>query len=286
MFKKKDRKKVNRYVGKLPVNARITIDYTKKKPNVKFGYPRKDKAYQVIFTLQTLLPAVILILFVLMLFQFITNDLGVAVDYPEMDDCQSYLIHPKNQTYLTGLHLECMIDGKLYVMKTTFDRGGKFTMFENQPQLLTDRGLHPFKNNADNILSVIGVILVLIIFPFFIWLMYLFYTRTKFGQRIFPELGKVVFDARYYVKFDKVPVNKQIEIPLFKNIYLDYKATKGFSKNLLKMKIIEHPFTHIVRKGRRRKEMITKTKKQVYLWKAVFYFKQIPKDGQLEVWWT
>ncbi len=135
--KKKVRRKRNRYVGKLPVNARITIDYTKKKPKVKFGYPRKDAASQVILSLPTLLPAFFMAVFIMIGFTTITNDIGATLDYPEMDDCQSYLIHPKNQTYLTGLHLECMIDGKMYTMKTTFDRGGQFTYFENQPKLLT-----------------------------------------------------------------------------------------------------------------------------------------------------
>jgi len=288
MFGKKDKKgksKRNRYVGKHPVNARITINYTKKKPTVKFSYPRKDTAFQVIFSLQTLIPAFIMTCFLLLLFQSLTDDLRAVVDYPEMDDCQSYFIHPKNETYLTGLHLECIIDGKLYTMKTIFDRGDKFTLFKNSPELLTDRRILPFRDDPIIVLGIVMVIIIILLFPFFIWLVYLFYTRTKIGQRIFPEFGKIMSDARFYVKFDKVPENKQIEIPLFKNIYLDYKASKDFSKNLLKMEIVEHPFTQIVRKGKR-KEKITKTKKQVYLWKATFYFKDIPKDGSLEVWWT
>lgn len=285
LVRKKVRKKRNRYVGKLPVNARITIDYTKKKPNVKFGYPRKDSVYQVIFSLPTLMPAFIITCLVIIYFQYLIDDNGAAVDYPEMNDCQTYLIHPKGETYLTGLHLKCMIDGKLYTMKTTFDRGGQFMLFKNHPELETNRGIYPYKGGAELIFGMIGAFIMIVTFPFFIWLLYLFYTKTKFGQRVFPELGKAFADARYYTKFNKVSINKQIEIPLFKNIYLDYKATKGFSKNLLKMEIIEHPFTEIVRKGGR-KVKITKTKKQVYLWKATFYFKEIPKDGQLEVWWT
>lgn len=286
MFRKKKERKRNRYVGKLPVNARITIDYTKKN-KVKFGYPRKDSAFQVIFSLPTIIPAFAMLVLTMILFQYMTDDFGLAVDYPEMNNCQTYFVHPKGETYLTGLHLECKIDGKMYTMKTTFDRGGKFTLFKDQPELKTDRsGLtYQFKDQAQLVYTIVGFFMIIILLPFFVWLVYLFYTRTKIGQRIFPEIGKSLSDARYYAKFDKVPKNKQIEIPLFKNIYLDYKATKGFSKNLIRMEIIEHPFTQIVRKGKRR-EKITKTKKQVYLWKAVFYFKQIPKDGQLEMWWT
>jgi len=285
MFKKKkNKRKKNRYVGKLPVNSRITIDYTKKKPSVKFSYPRKNSAYQVIMAGPTLFPALILTMLAVIVLQGMTHDILPAVDYPEMDNCDSYLIHPKGETYATGLDLECMIDGKLYVMKTKIVRGTKIWFFKDPPKLFSDQPITD--NHAELLKGVIGALGILFMFPFFIWLLYMFYTRTKLGQRIFPEIGKSLGDSRYYTKFDKVPKNKQIEIPLFKNIYLDYSAKKGFSKNLLKMEIVEHPFNQIVRKTRRGKEKITKTLKQVYLWKAVFYFKQIPKDGSLEVWWT
>ena len=292
MVKKKSRKKRNRYVGKLPINARITIDYTKKKPSVKFGYPRKDSFYQVILSFPTLIPAMLITIMFGYLIQYATADLLSTNDYPEMDDCQTYLTHLKNKTYLIGVHLECEMDGEIYVMKTKLVRGNGIFYFNDPPKLYNDDDA-VVKDNLTFILSLIRAGLICLLFPLSLFLVYMFYTRTKLGQRIFPEFGKIISDARFYTKFDKVPGNKQIEIPLFKNIYLDYKATKGFSKNLLKMEIMEHPFTEIVRQSssvfslkKRSMGEITKTKKQVYLWKATFYFKDIPTDGTLEVWWT
>ena len=34
--------------GKYPVNARVSVDYSKGKPKIKFGYPRKPTDKEVI----------------------------------------------------------------------------------------------------------------------------------------------------------------------------------------------------------------------------------------------
>jgi len=62
-------------------------------------------------------------------------------------------------------------------------------------------------------------------------------------------------------------------IPLFRNIFLDFKAKKDFSKQLDVMNIKEYKF-----KKRNRKRFINE-----YFWYAEFKFKSKPKDGQLRV---
>jgi len=216
MLKKKTKRK-RRYVGKYPVNSRITIDYSKKKPNVKFNYPKKkpeDVRNQVIYSIPVVYGGVIITIFIMLILQ------GVAYDFiPSPDDFKNFI----------------------YVIILTF------------------------------------------IYFLSMFILYLFYTKTKFGNRIFPELNKMIVPkySRYYVKMNKTKVSKDktIELPLFKNVFLDYKASKDFSKQLLRMEIREHPFDKINRKGK-------KEKGQVFLWKATFYFKQIPKDGNLEIWWN
>jgi len=278
--KRKVKKKRNKYVGKYPVNARITIDYSKKKPKVKFEYPRKDSFSQIFYSLPVIFPGMMFGCIILLLVSINISNNNHTIEYPELDDCIVYKIFIKNTTSLIGAGLECTINDKVYIMDTELDRGNNFLFFKYPPKLDVKKvdvvELEPFFN----------IIIIALASLFGAWIMYKFYTKTKSGQKIFPELNKAIFNARYYTKFDKVPVNKQIEIPLFRNIYLDYKATKGFSKNLLRMEICEHPFAEIVRKGKGIKNIIKKTKKQVYLWKATFYFKDVPKDGQLEMWWT
>lgn len=68
--------------------------------------------------------------------------------------------------------------------------------------------------------------------------------------------------------------SKIIEIPMFSNVILEYKATLDFSYYLERVEIIEHPFDLIVKK---------KKETQQYLWKAMFYYNKIPKEGELKV---
>jgi hypothetical protein len=219
---KRNRKK-SKYVGKFPINSRITIDYSKKKPSVKFGYPRKETAFgQVLGSAAGLIPTVFISLclfgFFISLVDIITNDQRYLDDLPSLE---SFLFS------------------------------------------LIDIGSF-----------ILAILLAMT-------LVYKFYTKTKIGQRWFPEINKKISDARYYVKIKEISENKQFELPLFKNIYMDYRATKQFSKYLKRVEIREHPFDELIEKRGK-----TKKKRQVLLWKATFYFKQIPKEGFLEIWWT
>ena len=76
---------------------------------------------------------------------------------------------------------------------------------------------------------------------------------------------------KYFTKFipEDIKDNK-VEVPLFKNTFLEYKATETFSKYLERVEIIEHPFKKF--KVLRKKKW--KEVPQTDLWKAIFYFKK------------
>lgn len=82
-----------------------------------------------------------------------------------------------------------------------------------------------------------------------------------------------------YVKVKKLK-SKVYEIPLFSNIYLEYKAKKDFSKFLEKVEIVEHDFYYLKRTLIRNK---LKRTRQTDLWRARFIFSEIPQTGELKI---
>lgn len=260
------------YIGKYPVNSRITIDYSKKEPKVSFGYPSK-KSSQIYFTAPVFFIAFILSLITTLLLSYFLINVS-AEDYPQVDDCITYSNHYKNKTNLIGYTHVCLINGINYTMKSKVQPLTTILFFKLKPRVIGKGGI--------DFAPLFALLIFLFSFLFYSFLLIKFYSKTKIGNKIFPGASKLFADAHFSVVFNKVPKDKKIEIPLFQNIYLDYKATKEFSKYLTKMEIREHPFNRIIRKGRKK----IRKKRQVSLWKATFYFSEIPKDGNLEVWWT
>ena len=71
---------------------------------------------------------------------------------------------------------------------------------------------------------------------------------------------------------------RTLKIEYFNNIFFDYKATNEFSKYLERVEITEYKFKFITKRF-----WIKKKKNNDLMWKAIFYFKRIPKRGKLEV---
>lgn len=74
--------------------------------------------------------------------------------------------------------------------------------------------------------------------------------------------------------------SKVYELPIFENVFLEYKATEEFGKYLCKIEVVEHNF-HYLRKGLFSRK-ITKEQNDSY-WKARFIFSRIPKKGELQL---
>lgn len=135
-----------------------------------------------------------------------------------------------------------------------------------------------------------------------------YYPFKKYWANVFPNFQAATATKKKYRKFLSKDVQKNkdyyVEIPLFKNILLDYKATKDFSKYLEFFEIREHNFKcvrwdyiknkrkfdfmskdvkmnkKLIEKRKRRKR---KSELNESLWYAKFYFSKKPKNGQLEV---
>jgi len=99
----------------------------------------------------------------------------------------------------------------------------------------------------------------------------------KIWPRLQARIARLSGQSKYRAIVTKL--DKTIyEIPMFKNVLLDYKAEGDFAKQLKKIEIVEHPFK-IIRKEKG-KEV---EKPNQSLWKAIFKFTKIPKDGKLVV---
>jgi len=83
-----------------------------------------------------------------------------------------------------------------------------------------------------------------------------------------------------YIKVRKLD-SKVFEVPVFQNVYVEYKLTGEFKKYVHELKIEEHNF------WTRQYSLIThrvkKQSKQTEYWKMLFMFDKIPKTGYLEV---
>lgn len=114
--------------------------------------------------------------------------------------------------------------------------------------------------------------------PFFLALLF---TKTRLVKRI-PYIQSS-YKPRYFAEFEAKDLkNNRLEIPLYNNVFLIYKMTGDFSTHKSRIDIVEHPFNMIMKvKG------LFKTKREIrrneYLWKATFTFKEGIKEGQLLV---
>ena len=287
--------KYKKHIGKFLVNSRITVDYTGKKPSVKFGYPSKDDT-STYRTIACSLPAMFIILIAI----FFTIGTGLKF-HGQPESCNVYenvtIGEFTNTTYFNGFYADCLIDNETYHMTFSFSSGNKILgIYETQPSFVTDRSM------VDQLMpAFIALFIIFLFFPIcklFAWI----YKNTKWGNKWFPEINKVFGDSKFSATFKECPKNKQIELPLFKNIYLDYLATSEFGRYLERVEIREHPFNELIkkrrtsreikeerrkRKGKKIKKMIKfKKKKNIWLWKATFFFSKQPKKGQLEIRWT
>jgi len=79
--------------------------------------------------------------------------------------------------------------------------------------------------------------------------------------------------------------SKIYELPIFDNVFLEYKTTKDFARYLEKIEVTEHDFW-IVKQPSFWKSFLGKKqskRKQTDYWKARFFFKEIPKGGYLKI---
>jgi len=106
-------------------------------------------------------------------------------------------------------------------------------------------------------------------------------------MRFFPKINYIFLSmfcqTTFIASFTDIK-RRVVEIPLFENIMLDYRASGEYSKYLKKIEINEHPFTTyrpsfffgLLKRNK-------KTEANDLLWKATFRFTKVPKTGRLDV---
>jgi hypothetical protein len=296
-------KKLSKF-GKLPINARITIDYSKKKPKVTFGYiAAKEQRSLNYMNMFSMIPTIITFTLIFWFLTYIPNFWDTA---PLIGVCGIYEQHSIGNDRVSAYNISCK-DGKSYFLeyrqgKGLYPLGNAAGFYPTKTSKLQD---FDWINTVGKPWYVqIGLTLLVMIFAlgimagtfasvfglsyFYGWVIQFIPFLNKTVNRWIPEINKKMTSARYMATFTKCPEDKVIEIPLFKNVFLDYDTKGDFSKYLQRVEIREHPFSMLTKKsvfGRRQKQKYKK-KKNVFLWKARFIFKELPKRGQLEVRWA
>jgi hypothetical protein len=300
-------RKINKF-GKIPINARITIDYSGKKPKITFGYiaqkEQRTLIYNNPFALLCALGTLIIFAY------FFTYYVHTDDRAPLMGTCGIYEQYLVNSTEVYAYNITCENESYLF----------EYHQGVGIYPLGTLAGFYASNSNSQNwmtipflkmneqplylrtILSLIFIIVVCLIM--FLMIMSIFALTTVYGwilskipyvnkqvNKHTPELAKKMTWPRYMATFKKCPLNKIIEIPLFHNVFLDYDTgnpNTEFSRYLQRVEIREHPFDRLVKKSGffKRQKQKYKKKHNISLWKARFIFKEVPKTGKLEVRWA
>jgi len=280
--------------GKIPVNARVDIDYTGKEPKIKFGYtsnnPKKDAMKQHSFGLHTLIIALIFYFTIGFVFTWtiegsypencsiefnkINKTLNLSIDFDAGESYKTTIINRTYKKVITGANITC--DGKIFPIKFKKD----ITIIELAS---TEKGF--YNKHVGKVSYGIAILyLFSILFLFVIAFIYLnklatyLLLKSKRYRKGFPKFNAKIIKSRKYMKFKPKDVeNNIVEIPSFSNVELNYKTSGDFSEQLQRIKIREHTY-YKYRKGKK-----GKLEREINEWYARFFFKEKPKDGYLEV---
>lgn len=237
--------------------ARVNVNYKNQKPEVKFSFPGEKEPGNAVFY------SFIISFFILVGIQLIYYGVvSINTTYfgeggyknAQFNQCTSYY----------NSHYKEIIKNTCTTINNTNSLVSSFYYFKGQDTYYFLKQILFYQ---------VPVFLVLW------WIIFFYFGKAlnKNEPRMQIKFGKK-FERHYSAIFTEVPKTKYIEIPLFKNVWLDYNATGDFSKYLKEVDIREHPFTAVSHLGRKKADS-----PNTYLWRARFYFSRIPKNGQLEV---
>ena len=300
-------------VGDLPVNSRIYINYENNPPTINFDYP-DTSTNQITHSSSTYLFAAIATLFMCMFLIVFWNSFinhtffqHTSIEDFHLNDVRAVRY---NFTNMSDIFIEYRWNNKTYDTVYVFDKGGAGMLwyYPTFVSLTATQGTFKILVSA----SIFYLILIIIFYINVKWISLVF-TKTKWGHKNFPEINKRLHGKDYMAEFlpkdfDELGYTRTsdgrwfIELPLFKNMYMDYEADGEFSKYLAKINVVEHPFSRYVKKKGVSLTRIKKAKKKaqnskemdiyydkkvnIYLWKTTFEFKQKPTTGYLRLWFT
>ena len=307
-------KKIIEEVGSLPVNSRIFVNYKENPPKITFEYPDTN-TNQITNSSSTYLFALIVTLILLTASMVGWTSYMHNTFFKDTYANDYQLISAKTTTYKLFNYSEILVDyrwnNKNYSTVIQFQKKGTFWYYPEFSQMYSDKNLL-----YDIIPAIVFYLLFFVFFIISVKLISLLFSKTKWGHNAFPRINKTLHNKKYSAEFTPQDVminpitNKYtVELPMFNNMYLDYEATEDFSTYLEQISVVEHPFSKYVKK--KGKEMKKKRfllrkkerklgpefkqseydecydkKKNIYLWKAVFEFKQKPTNGILKIWFT
>ncbi len=240
-----------KYNGDHTANARIKIEYpTNKKPKVTFSYPDLKNQYS-----GSMLPLICIVWFIFWSGLFF----GYGIFIPDESAEATEDVDFSNKTQCLDYYITSNTE---YCEK----REGKD---------FWEREWIIFSAGKEGIIWLLLFIIppALIYFPF----------RKRWNQ-LYPQTN-ALFERKKYMTFKSKDVQKlngdyYCEVPLFKNVLFNYKATKDFSKYLSCFDIQEHKFYY---KRRPTKKNKSRKKLNEKLWYARFYFREKPQEGEIEV---
>lgn len=255
--------------GEEPVNARIKIDYTGKKPKVKFEYPDKKNQFHGSMFWVIMMFWVIIFGIVFGLPSIFQNVYNQASYYfypnPVYDKCYDELTSSYNNIRYSVCSMYAKNTSLYYPPYNMF----YYIFGVNAPNtsLLTLTKLGSLKLSLE-FLGIFGMP-YLIYFPF----------RKKWNK-LYPK-WMALCQRKKYMIFDsksELKEGRYFEVPYFNNTCLSYNATGEFSGLLEKFEIIEYPFVTLKKK----KGRLIKDKNE-WIWYARFYYSKKPRIGKLEV---
>jgi len=113
---------------------------------------------------------------------------------------------------------------------------------------------------------------------------YLAKDKEKLSKWV-PKLGywsvKIVGAIKETTYTSKDVFENKVVLPTFGNVVLDWKPSGDFQKYLEKIEIMEIPFNYKMR--RFLLPFITKKSYNEFVFRAVFFFSETPKEGDMKV---
>jgi len=219
------------HTGKLPANARIFIDYKKKK--VFFDYPLYNKinSWKKFWAIYS---------------SFLTLWIQLLL-------------------YLAGFYL-------LYLML--------FTPLEATETITEFSYTNPLSHLIKIVINPLTYLAIIVLFAPPLLPTFLYYKYPKQLSRLIPNLYAWLSKKNYYRirlngKNNGFQNNNKIKIPLFLNIFLDYRTSLDYTKYIKSVAITELPLEKIRRNGR--------IKKQDRFWHCEFLFSKKPEKGVMEI---
>jgi len=239
------------YDGGTPLNARIKIDYSGKKPKVKFSFPKRSEQ-----TEGSMFKYIII-------FWFLFN-------------CPAILILSLGNT--ESISNPYASTSSEFKEEYNFSNYSEFIIFIENEKVLEEVFGKINRSTFEKIFGEIQYLELLLFLQLFIIPCFIYFPFKKKWKKVYPDFQALI--ARKKVtSFNKKDIKIDgegkyyCEIPLFSNILLDYNATGEFSKYLRFFEIREHNFKYL-----NRKKSVNE-----WLWYAKFYFTDKPTIGKLEV---